>query len=325
MNARLPHHTTTTQPIEDDNMSTATATRIRTLICTVAAMLLIAIGPATAQRLIHPISNPVYADTAIPKNQVTVFYAHHRLPDTIATTAGRVPLDGDVDGIAVQVEYAFNESLSLTAIKDGYLDFDPDATLNDEEGFADIALGLKWVFHRTEDLTMAVRGTVELTTGDDDVVQGNGDGNFVPSLLATHQTDYGQCNAMVAAVVPFDGDEESLTAMASLGYALRFTDSISPVIELNWFRVLDEGDGTSDFDGQLGTAVPTIVEFEGGDLFNLGAANADENPNLVTLGIGGRVQVNDAVSIGIGYEIPLTDDEESLIDDRTYVNLTWRF
>ena len=97
---------------------------------------------------IHPISNPVYADTAIPESKVTVIAAHHRLPNRINTTAGKVPLDGEVNVFAVQVEYAFNDSLSLTAIKDGYVDFNPDNTLSDEEGFNDIALGLKWAFYQ---------------------------------------------------------------------------------------------------------------------------------------------------------------------------------
>ena len=272
---------------------------------------------------IHPITNPVYADTAIPESKITVIGAHHRLPDKINTILGKVPLGGDVNVLAVQVEYAFNDSLSLTAIKDGYVDFNPDNTLSSEEGFNDLALGLKWRFHHDDGLSLAFRGTVELSTGDDEIFQGNGDGNFSPALIITHQHDKGQCNTVIGATLPFDGDEESTMSYVSLGYARQLTDRLSLIGELNWLRVLDEGDGSANYGAsQLGAAVPTIVEFEGPDLFNLGSANGDDNPDAVTVALGVRYQLTDNVNAGIAYEHPLTDEEDGLFEDRVTLSVT---
>ena len=90
-------------------------------------------------------------------------------------------------------------------------------------------------------------------------------------------------------------------------------------MELNWFHVLDAGDG-----GTL-TPISGIVEFEGSDFFNLGAANSHRNRDLVTAAFGFRSRITDSVDVGAAYEIPLTNEEDSLIDDRITVDLIWKF
>ena len=273
---------------------------------------------------IHPITNPVYADTAIPESKVTIIGAHHRLPDRISLFNGtKANLDGDVNVFAVQVEYAFNDTLSLTAIKDGYVDFNPDNTLSHEEGFNDIALGLKWAFYQDGDWTAAVRGTIELANGDDEVFQGNGDGNLSPALLLTRISDASQCNLTLGAVVPFDDDEESTISYVSYGHTRKLTDKFSVLGEVNWLRVLSEGGGKANFGAsQGGTLVPGAVAFEGPDLFNLGSANGGDNADAVTAALGVRYQFTDAINAGIAYEVPLTDEEDGLFEDRVTLSIT---
>jgi hypothetical protein len=98
-----------------------------------------------------------------------------------------------------------------------------------------------------------------------------------------------------------------------------------PLVEVNWFHVLDAGDGRGNFGGQLGGAVPGAVQFEGGDLFNLGAPGATSNRDFVSAAVGFRSRLTDTISAGVAYEVPLTDDEDSLMKDRITLDLLWRF
>jgi hypothetical protein len=275
---------------------------------------------------VHPITNPVYNETAIPQSRISVIYAYHSLPDKIRTEVGKLALGGDVNLIAVQVEYALDEDLSLVANKDGYVWLDPDNTLSSQDGFGDLSAGLKYRLWQEDTLHLAVRGTFEIPTGDEEVLQGNGDGNFSPAVILTHVSDTMTCNAVAGLVIPFDGDEESLTSYLSLSYSYQATPMIAPMVELNWWHVVEPGEGEADFGGeQGGKVVGAVAQFEGGDYFNLGAANADENRNLVTAAIGATISVNDAISLALAYEVPLTDEEASLFDDRLSANCTIRF
>ncbi|MEO8614167.1 MAG: hypothetical protein ABI600_03420, partial [Luteolibacter sp.] len=73
----------------------------------------------------RPISNPTLFDLALPTTNVHPLFIYHGLPDNIDTTAGRLPLGGDVEVYALQLEYAINNRLSIVATKDGYVDMNP--------------------------------------------------------------------------------------------------------------------------------------------------------------------------------------------------------
>lgn len=87
---------------------------------------------------------------------------------------------------------------------------------------------------------------------------------------------------------------------------------------MNWFHVLDAGDGSS-------SAVASIVEFEGGDFFNLGASNSVENRGFVSAAVGFRSRLTESVEAGDAYEVPLTDKENSLMESRVTVDVVRRF
>jgi opacity protein-like surface antigen len=278
----------------------------------------------TAQA-VQPVSNPVYAETAIPQSRISLIYAWHALPNKVRTEVGKLKLGGDVNLIALQIEYALNEDLSLVANKDGYVWLDPDNTLSSESGFGDLSAGVKYRVWHEGSKHLALRGTIEVPTGSEKVLQGNGSGNFSPAVIMTHATETVSCNGVAGLIIPFDNDEESLTSYLSLGYSYRVTPKIAPLIELNWFHVLDAGGGQANFDHQGGNAVSSLVQFEGGDYFNLGAANADKHRDLVTVAAGASCSLTDNIDLAIAYEIPLTDEEASLFARRLNVNCTVRF
>ena len=275
----------------------------------------------------RPISNPTLFDLALPTTNVHPIFLHHVLPDQVSAGGGKVPFGGDVQLYALQFEYALSDRLSIVATKDGYVDMNFDnPAFSDSTGFANLGGGLKYAFLLDPISQTAVSGslTLEFPTGNSDVLQGEGKGlaNLIVSGLKL--VDDWQFAGGAGLQIPFS-DEQATMGWVSAHASYEVSRWFIPMVEINWFNVIDEGDGTGNFGGQLAGGVPGAVEFEGGDLFNLGATNASENPNFVSAAVGFRSRLTNSVTAGLAYEIPLTDDEDSLMKERFTVDLTWTF
>lgn len=269
---------------------------------------------------IVPLTNPTLAELALPQTKVHGIFMRQSLPTNVSIGGGAsAPLGGDLNVFAVQFEYALCERFSIVAAKDGYIDFNPDNTLSEQTGFANIGAGVKYAFHYdpANKSVASVIATVELPTGNRDVFQGYGDGavNLIVSGLKLQ--DKWQFSGSAGVHLPFDTDAESVTGFASAHVSYRLTEKITPVFEVNWYRVLSEGNGTE-------TPISGL-DFEGGDLINLGSANASLNKDLITAAVGVRYKLNDSVSLGAAYEVPLTDEEDSLMDSRFTFDVVWKF
>lgn len=274
----------------------------------------------------RPISNPTLFDLALPGTNVHPIFLYHRLPDTVNTRLGPVALGGDAQLYALQFEIAINDRLSIVATKDGYADMNFDNTLNDESGFANLGAGLKYAFILDPVSRTAVSGTAtfELPTGNSDVFQGEGDGAVNLIVNGLKLIDAWQLAGSAGVQLPFS-DEQSISSFVSAHVSYEVSPWFIPLVELNWFHVLDAGNGTGNFPSHLGGALPAVLDFEGGDLFNLGAANSHRNPDLVTLAVGFRSRLTESVDAGFAYELPLTDEEDSLMEDRFTLDLIWNF
>ena len=274
----------------------------------------------------RPISNPTLFDLALPTTNIHPIFLHHVLPDQISAGGVQVPFGGDVQLYALQFEYALSDRLSIVATKDGYVDMNFDNTLNDSSGFANLGGGLKYAFLLDPVSQTAVSGslTLEFPTGNSEVLQGEGKGlaNMVVSGLKL--VDDWQFAGGVGLQLPFS-DEQATMGWTSAHVSYEVSRWFIPLAEINWFHVIDEGDGRRNFGSHLGGNLPGAVQFEGGDLFNLGATNASDNPNFVSAAFGFRSRLADAVTAGFAYEIPLTDEEDSLMQERFTVDLTWTF
>jgi hypothetical protein len=281
--------------------------------------------PTGFESAIRPITNPTLFDLAVPRTQVHAVFMHQQLPDYLSTQAGNLPVDGDFNLFAVQFEYAFNERFSIVATKDGYIDFNPDDTLVESEGFANLAAGIKYaLIYRPEDqFILSGIATVELPTGDSEVWQGNGDGALNLTLTDLKMWDRLQMAGATGVHIPFDSDAESFTGFLSAHVSYEISPWFIPLVELNWYHVFEEGDGSSSFDDQ--PAIPAIANFEGGDLINFGAANSGVNEDIVTIGLGFRSRLSQATTIGFAWETPLTDEKENLMDNRFTADLIWEF
>jgi hypothetical protein len=271
-------------------------------------------------------TNPTLFDLAVPSTNIRPIFIHHLLPDDVNTTAGDLPVGGDVQVYALQFEYALSDRMSLVATKDGFVDFNPDATLSDESGFANLGGGVKYAFLLDPAAGHALSGsaTFEFPTGNSDVFQGEGDGAVNLVLSGLKVIDDWQFAAGTGLSIPFS-DDFSTNGFVSLHASREITPWFIPLVELNCYQVLSSGNGDNNFAGQAGGAVPGIVEFEGNDFFNLGAANADENRTLVTAALGFRSRITDSIHTGIAYELPLTDDSSSVIEGRLTLDMFWTF
>lgn len=273
----------------------------------------------------RPITNPTLFDLPLARTQLRPIVIFHRLPSQIDTILGDVPVGGEVMVYALQFEYAFTDTWSLIATKDGYIDINANHTLSNRSGWANLAAGLKWNFHREENTAAALSLVYEAPTGNRSVFQGEGDGTLIPAISGLWMCGRFQFNDTLGFRLPLDTSAEStfLFASAHMDYAV--TERFFPMIELSWFHVLSTGDGAQRFDSQVGGMVPAVARFEGGDVFNLGAANASDNRNLVTLGAGFRYRATDNLDLGLAYEFPLTSDSKGLIRDRVTLDAVWRF
>ncbi len=271
------------------------------------------------ERFIKPVSNPVYFDDARNQTYIHIVHAHQNLPSEINTILGDVPLDGDLSVTALRVNFAVNERFSIIAAKDGYIDFNPDETLDDEEGWGDIAAGVKYAFIYDPENEFILSGKLlyEFTQGSREVFQGNGEGNFAPAISFLKGFGKLQLAGTVGGIIPVDGDAESTVMYDSWHVSYAVTPTFFPLIELNHFWVVDEG--------RRDELVSSIVEFEGGDLINMGARHSERSKHFVSLALGMRSRLMKNLDFGIAYEFPLTDDEDSLMKDRFTFDLIFHF
>ena len=275
----------------------------------------------------RPITNPTLFDLALPSTNLHPIFAYHRLPKQVDLANGtQVDLGGDVQLYALQFEYALNDVFSIVATKDGYIRSSPNNTLNSTNGWANLGGGVKYAFWRDEVTRTALSTslTFEFPTGNSDVFQGEGKGLANLIINGLKMYDAWQFAGSVGMQIPFSNDQTT-SSFISAHASYEVSPWFIPLVEVNWFRAWSPGDGTGNFPTHLGGALPAVLAFEGGDLFNLGSVNAGQNRDLVTAAVGFRSRIHPSAELGIAYEMPLTSDNASLIRDRLTVDLVWRF
>ena len=280
-------------------------------------------------KAIRPITNPTLFDLAVPRTQLHPILISNSMPDMVDVVGGgQVPLGGDYQVYALQFEYALTDRLSLNATKDGYIVFDPDATLTDTEGFANVALGPKyaWLLKPEQGLASNIQLIYEIPMGNRDAWQGEGDGVFIPSVSTLKMAGRFQLANQFGFKLPIDGDAESTMFYTSAHVSYELCDWFRPLAEISWFRVLDAGDGGTRFNSQLGGTLPSVIAFEAGDLVNWGASNATLNRDFVTGALGFRVTPpGKPYDFGFAWEVPLTSEEAGLMDSRLTLDMVLKF
>lgn len=255
---------------------------------------------------ISPISNPLFFEDPRTLTELHPVFAHQNIPDNLLGGYGHL--------YACQFRVAISEHLSIIGTKDGYFDLHTNA-LPQEDGFANITAGLKYVLHRDVESQFLVSAgmTYEIPSGANRVFQGIGGGDFhffmsgakKLSPLFYYMTGTG-------LRVPTNATNASQMWYWSHHLSAPVTEKAYLLTELNWFRWVASGNG------DLGT-----VGFEGNDLFNLGSDNVAGN-DIVTMAVGSKYKWNRHIELGLGWEFPLTNRRD-LLHDRAYADMRIRF
>lgn len=259
---------------------------------------------------ISPQTNPLFFEDPRTLTEVRAHFVNQWIPDSNVLFRG-----GDAQFMAAQIRAAITERLSLIATKDGYIWLDPENdALPATDGWADVALGLKYNVWRdpASQTLLSVGTTFELDTGTKRVFQGYGDGEF--HVFASGGAEIMPRTHWVSGTgfrLPTDTSARSQMWYWSNHWDYQFIDALYGVVELNWFHWMKSGDRLPG------------VNFEGGDLFNLGSGDVAGN-DIVTMGIGSRLKPSQNTELGVAYEFPLTERKD-LLESRIYVDLILRY
>jgi hypothetical protein len=283
---------------------------------------------------ISPASNPVYFESPFHTSEARLIHIHQKIHGDINSDLGgdntpQLKVNGTLDLTALQLRYAINERLSLIATKDGYARLKYDDTLENNDGFADLALGIKWSpyldYENQAILTLGLR--VELPTGDENVFQGghstiiNPFFSFAKGFEKLHLIGY------QGFQLPTNSEQSSTLSHTSLHIDYQI-GNFYPLIEFNWRHVIASGDGgpyEATLKGGATLDTDTIQsQFDAADIANLGSSDS-EGENYMNWAFGFRYKLTDSLTAGFVYETPLTDHNNGLFDERYTVDLIYSF
>lgn len=265
--------------------------------------------PALAQdwkeKAIEPVTNPLFFEDPLINSEIRPIFLQHNIDSSFATGGG------DVRVYAAQIRYAVNDRLAIIATKDGYIELNP-ALGPDQNGFADLSAGIKYALidNAEQQLVVTPGLKFEIPTGNSDVFQGNGSGEWNAFVSAIKGFDNFHIVGSAGARVPMNFDKET----ASLHYSLQLDYYVCkwfiPFVAGNGQTVLSEGKG-----------LPLTVE--GFDLINFGSSAA-EGHTQIAVGAGFRSRIHKNVDFGFAYEIGATDPN-GLFDDRYTIDFVISF
>jgi hypothetical protein len=258
---------------------------------------------------------------------------NHINVDSTALGRGRQKLDGNLNITALRMNVAIGDRFSLIAAKAGYVDFDPDDTLDGGNGWLDLGIGAKYAFILDPDDEFVLSGKVlfEFSNGSRDALQGNGDGNVAPSLTFLKGVDNFQFMGTIGGILPFNHNGESTLLYSSWHASYSILEEFFPLIEVNYFRVIRRGgrNQSGNLDQPLSLLPKNVTNvrtrFEGGDAINLGSSKSLSHRNFVTLALGMRWRTFKRMDWGFAWETPLTKQQNSLMQNRYTIDVVFHF
>lgn len=247
----------------------------------------------TLSEMISPASHPVTFEDPRHSTELRPIFAYHKIDGSFVTGGGSAQV------YALQARLKLTDDLSFIATKDGLVVLKPDEAVDDDDGFADVAAGLKYSIYRTDTEIVTAGLRYEIPVGEEDIFQGQGDGALNPFVSAGAAVDNFNFVAGTGLRIAMDDSDSSfwdldLHADYKLG-------AFYPLIEMSLIHTYSAGE-----------RLP--IPDEGEDFFNFGASGSAGN-NLLAMGVGARYRVCDSVDLGAVYQFPLDRSEGSAILD----------
>ena len=268
-------------------------------------------------KAISPVANPIFFEDPRITSEARPLFINHWLPNSFHYAGGNAPLGGEVQVYALQLRYALTERLALIATKDGYIAMHPNNTLSHENGWANLAAGLKYAVIDDRDRALIVTPgfTIELPTGDTEVLQGRGSGEFNPFVSAEKGFGDFHVTGNLGARVPVDFNRQTAQLHYSLQADYYVCQYFIPFVVGNGYTVLSKGNQ------QLLGAVPLNTEMS--DLINFGSSDA-RGKTQITAGAGFRSKLTKSLDFGFAYEVGVSKPV-GIFESRVTTDLIWRF
>lgn len=241
------------------------------------------------RKAVHPVTSPYYHEDSFITTDARAWFLYHDFPNDSVIGGGNAKV------YALQLRLALTEQLQLVAYKDGYTVLDSGAVSDD--GWNDIAAGLKWNFHQDweNDFHAAVGLGYQFSAGDDEALQGDSELRLWGSI--NKGFDKLHLGGTLNLLVPTDS-EDALGDSTRLFWHLHadyyVCEWFSPVIELNGYHTIDEGDNTP-------------LPFSGIDVGSLGGGGDED---VVAIGLGAELRPTDFLALRAAWETALTDNDD---------------
>ncbi len=253
---------------------------------------------------IAPVTNPIFFEDAVIRSEIRPIFVYHNLDDQFLG-------GGNAQLYAMQIRYALTDRLALIATQDGYFNINNKA-LADPHGWMDLALGLKYALIDNEPAQFILTPgfTFHVPTGERDVFQGRGGGEFNP--FVSFQKGFGDLHVSgnLGFRIPVNQNEQSNIAHYSMMVDYYTCRWFIPFVSFNAFSVLGDAENIG-------------LNTEGYDVMNFGAANANGRTQGA-VGVGFRSRILDNVDLGLAYEKAVIKPY-GLFDDRITLDVCIRF
>lgn len=253
---------------------------------------------------ISPVANPFFHEDAVIRSELRPVFVYHNIDDSFLG-------GGQARLYAMQIRYALTDRLAFIATQDGWFDVDNDA-IGNPEGWMDLALGFKYALIDDEasQFILTPGFTFKIPTGDRDVFQGRGGGEW--DLFVAAQKGFGDfhLSGNLGLRLPNNRDENSTLVHYSLmadWYTCRW---FIPFVAFNAFTVVDAGNNIA-------------LNTEGYDVINFGAGGS-QGVTQGTLAVGFRSRIFSNVDLGLAYEKAVIEPH-GLTEDRFTLDVSIRF
>lgn len=284
---------------------------LRTVCALALAMLPLPAFADRVDQMVSPAFHVVNFEDPRSISEARFLFVNHQIDDQFVTSGG------DAQVYALQLRYAIDDRWSIIATKDGIVDFNPTATLPKETGVADVELGAKYVFWQDREKGQVASFQLRylLPVGDEDVLQGNGNGMIHPSTSAAIAlSDEITLTTGTGLRIPTDTDDSFFwDADAQIDYRIDTCyGAWYPLLGVSLIHVVDGG-----------KRLP--IADEGQDFFNFGASKST-GENMVLAAAGMKFRPVDNIDLGSTFQFPLDKQTGTrIIDYRWMFDVSYRF
>jgi hypothetical protein len=261
-------------------------------------------------RYVPPVTNPIFNETPLITTEIRPIYFYQKVPGDFVTGGGNINV------VAAQIRIALTERLGSLATTDGFAFAEFDSVLPNEEGFADLVVGLKYAVHYDpaagEVLTLGARYTIP--TGNLDVgglrLSGIGAGYLHGFVSGMKIIDNGlQLQGNIGLQQALSSNNTSF-AYASAHASYEIAPDVYPLIEANVFLPYDGGDRGPG------------SKLTGFDVADVGSSDPEE---MVTLAAGARWRAHENTIFGAAFEYNLNENQNSLFQWRAMSDVALHF